>query len=127
MAFLPLEALSSLSTQAKSLVVAAQSLSFSGALPGTLPAVSTPAGASVAGSVGQMVSDGISQVNSKLISNQVDLQKLALGETQNLHQLMINLEESRVSFQMMMQVRSRLLEAYQDIMKMPIARARCVG
>jgi len=120
MAFLPLEALSSLSTQAQSLVAAAQSQSLSGAVPGTLPSALPSAGASVAGSFGQMVSDGISQVNSKLISNQVDLQKLALGDTQNLHQLMINLEESRVSFQMMMQVRSRLLEAYQDIMKMPI-------
>ncbi|WPH16083.1 flagellar hook-basal body complex protein FliE [Variovorax paradoxus] len=118
--FLPIEALSSLSAQAQSLVAAAQSQSVAGAVPGMPAGASSPTGASAAGSFGQMVSDGISQVNSKLISNQVDLQKLALGDAQNLHQLMINLEESRVSFQMMMQVRSRLLEAYQDIMKMPI-------
>jgi len=66
------------------------------------------------------VTNGIAQVNNQLIGSQVDLQKLATGDAQNLHQIMINLEESRLSFQLMMQVRSRLLEAYQDIMKMPI-------
>ncbi len=76
--------------------------------------------APVAGSFGQLVSNGLSQINGQLIGSQVDLQKLAMGDAQNLHQIMINMEESRVSFQLMMQVRNRLLEAYQDIMKMPI-------
>jgi flagellar hook-basal body complex protein FliE len=33
---------------------------------------------------------------------------------------MVNLEESRLSFQLMMQVRSRCCEAYQDVMRMQI-------
>ena len=74
----------------------------------------------VPGSFGQLVADGVAQVNRQLVGSQVDLQNLALGDAQNLHQIMINLEESRLSFQLMMQVRSRLLEAYQDIMKMPL-------
>jgi flagellar hook-basal body complex protein FliE len=32
----------------------------------------------------------------------------------------MRLEESRLSFQLLMQVRNRLLEAYQDVMKMQI-------
>jgi flagellar hook-basal body complex protein FliE len=52
--------------------------------------------------------------------NQKDLQALASGKVDNLHDVMIRLEESRVSFQLMMQVRARLLEAYQDIMKMQV-------
>jgi flagellar hook-basal body complex protein FliE len=48
------------------------------------------------------------------------LQRLATGDVQNLHQVMIGLEESRLSFQLFMQVRNRMLEAYQDIMKMQI-------
>lgn len=86
-------------------------------VPSTSPAVSAEP---VTGSFGQLVSDGLSRINGQLIGSQVDLQKLAMGNAQNLHQIMINLEESRVSFQLMMQVRNRLLEAYQDIMKMPI-------
>jgi flagellar hook-basal body complex protein FliE len=112
-AFIPVEALSSLSQQAQALVAAANAQSLQGAAP-------VMAGAPVAGAFGQLVSDGLSRINGQLIGSQVDLQKLATGDAQNLHQIMINLEESRVSFQLMMQVRNRLLEAYQDIMKMPI-------
>ena len=69
---------------------------------------------------GRLISDGLTQVNEQLAASQVDLQRLATGEVQNLHQVMMNLEESRLSFQLLMQVRNRLLEAYQDVMKMQI-------
>lgn len=69
---------------------------------------------------GQMVSNGLSQVNQQLAASQVDLQRLATGDVQSLHQVMMNLEETRLSFQLLMQVRNRMLEAYQDVMKMQI-------
>ena len=116
-AFLPVEALSALSQQAQSMVATANAQSLQGLASAMAPSASAEP---VVGSFGQLVSDGLSQVNNQLIGSQVDLQKLAMGDAQNLHQIMINLEESRVSFQLMMQVRNRLLEAYQDIMKMPI-------
>lgn len=109
--FLPVEALGALSPQAQSMAATDQALS------GPSPAAST---VRTEGGFGQLVANGLTQVNEQLVASQVDLQKLALGDAQNLHQIMINLEESRLSFQLMMQVRSRLLEAYQDIMKMPV-------
>lgn len=118
--FLPVEALASLSSQAQAMVAASSTQTLQAQASTAMPDVSNVSSEAVAGSFGQLVSDGIAKVNGQLISNQVDLQKLAMGDAQNLHQIMINLEESRVSFQLMMQVRSRLLEAYQDIMKMPI-------
>ncbi|HSV47307.1 MAG TPA: flagellar hook-basal body complex protein FliE [Ramlibacter sp.] len=69
---------------------------------------------------GEMLAHGLAEVNDKLLTSQTDLQRLATGDMQNLHQVMIRLEESRLSLQLMMQVRSRLLEAYQDVMKMQI-------
>lgn len=87
-----------------------------GAAGGFLP----PGVAPSIGGFGQLVSQGLSQVNQQLLASQTDLQHLALGDAQNLHQIMINMEETRMSFQLMMQVRSRLLEAYQDLMKMQI-------
>lgn len=88
----------------------------------SLAATGMGAGPQAAGGVdfGQMVSDGISQVNQQLAASQVDLQRLATGDVQNLHQVMMNLEETRLSFQLLMQVRNRMLEAYQDVMKMQI-------
>ncbi len=73
-----------------------------------------------ASSFGNMVTQGLEQVNSQLMQSQATLQSLALGETQNLHQTMIQMEETRTALQLILQVRSRLLEAYQDVMKMSI-------
>jgi flagellar hook-basal body complex protein FliE len=67
-----------------------------------------------------MVTQGLQQVNTQINASQTALQSLALGDAQNLHQVMIGLEESRLSFQLFMQVRNRMLEAYQDIMKMQV-------
>lgn len=78
------------------------------------------AAAGAQGGFGDLVSHGLDQVNKQLMVNQVDLQQLAVGNVENLHQIMIRLEESRMSFQLMMQVRNRLLEGYQDIMKMQV-------
>jgi flagellar hook-basal body complex protein FliE len=72
------------------------------------------------GQFGEMVTQGLASINEQLLASQVDLQQLATGEVQNLHQVMIRLEESRLAFQLMMQVRGRLLEAYQDVMKMQV-------
>jgi flagellar hook-basal body complex protein FliE len=69
---------------------------------------------------GQLVVDGLQQVNQQLLTSQVDLQQLALGQTENLHEVLIRLEESRLSLQLLMQVRNRALEAYQDVMRMQI-------
>ena len=71
-------------------------------------------------SFGQLMTHGLGRVNEQLLVSQTDLQALATGEVQNLHEVMIRLEESRIAFQLLMQVRGRLLEAYQDVMKMQV-------
>lgn len=111
-AIVPAEVIAALSPEAIGLLASARSSSA--------PAPVQTGDQGVVGSFGQMVGDGLDGINRQLTAGQVDLQRLAVGDAQNLHQIMINLEESRLSFQLMMQVRSRLLEAYQDIMKMPI-------
>jgi flagellar hook-basal body complex protein FliE len=79
-----------------------------------------PAGVNAGGMFSDMVSQGLAQVNEQLQTSQTNLQRLATGDVQNLHQVMIQLEQSRLSFQLMLQVRGRLLEAYQDVMKMQV-------
>lgn len=69
---------------------------------------------------GQLVSQGLQNVNQQMRASQVDLQRLATGEIDNLHQVMLRLEESRLSFQLMLQVRNRLLESYQEVMRMQV-------
>lgn len=62
----------------------------------------------------------LQQVSGDLRTADLQLQDLAAGTSQNLHQVMISLEEARLSFQLLMQVRNRVLEAYQDVMRMQI-------
>jgi flagellar hook-basal body complex protein FliE len=96
-----------------------------------LPAVE-PVSFAVAGSPGvttvapqgagfsEMVTQGLDQVNAALLDSQVDMQRLAAGDVDNLHQVMLKMEQSRLSFQLMMQVRNRLLESYQEMMRMQV-------
>lgn len=42
------------------------------------------------------------------------------GETQDLVRVMVSLQKANVGFQAMVQVRNRMVSAYQDIMNMPI-------
>jgi flagellar hook-basal body complex protein FliE len=45
---------------------------------------------------------------------------LLSGQNVSLHQAMITMEEANVSFQMMVEVRNRLLDSYQELMRMQI-------
>jgi flagellar hook-basal body complex protein FliE len=89
--------------------------------PSLAPSAVAPAvGSAQDSAFGQMVTHGVSQVNEQLVASQVDLQQVAAGAPVNLHQVMIGLEESRMSFELLMQVRNRLLEGYQDVMRMQV-------
>jgi len=87
--------------------------------PGALmgPGAAAPTTPHPAAPAGDMFARMISQVNQDVVGSQAAVQELALGDAQNLHQVMIRLEEAKLGFQLLVQVRNRLLEAYQEIMK----------
>ena len=62
----------------------------------------------------------IGSTNDNLVNADQQLQRLATGEADNLHQVMISLEEAKLSFQLLVQVRNKVLEAYQDILRMQV-------
>jgi flagellar hook-basal body complex protein FliE len=81
------------------------------------PAVGVqPAEGSFSSVLGQMVQD----INSKQVGATQALQDLQSGQNVSLHQTMIAMEEASVSFQLMVEVRNRLLESYQEIMRMQV-------
>jgi flagellar hook-basal body complex protein FliE len=53
-------------------------------------------------------------------ANDQSIQQLALGGTDNLHQVMITLERTRLAFELALQVRNKALEAYQELMRMQV-------
>jgi flagellar hook-basal body complex protein FliE len=46
--------------------------------------------------------------------------KLMTGESQNVHQTMIALQKADVSFQLMMQIRNKIVSAYEEIQRMQV-------
>ncbi len=73
------------------------------------------------GSFGEVLKEAISEVNELTSAADAAIQKqLASGETTDLHSTMIALEKAEVSFQLMMQIRGKILQAYEEIMRMPI-------
>ena len=49
-----------------------------------------------------------------------EIAKLAAGKTDNVHEVMIALGKADVSFNYMLEVRNRLLDAYKQVMQMPM-------
>lgn len=62
----------------------------------------------------------LDSVNTKLIAAETGLRDLASGQTGNIHHVMLNLEEARLSFQLLLQVRNKVLESYQELMRMQV-------
>jgi flagellar hook-basal body complex protein FliE len=67
---------------------------------------------------GEILKDAISTVNDLQQQSDQQIQKYMAGETQDLHTTVIAMQEADLSFQMMMQVRNKIVQAYQEIMRM---------
>lgn len=73
-----------------------------------------------AGDFAAWLDQGLAQLNQQIVSADVQVRKLAAGEVDNLHQVMLSMEEAKMTFQLALQVRNRLLEAYQEVLRMQI-------
>jgi flagellar hook-basal body complex protein FliE len=62
----------------------------------------------------------VKATNTDIIAADDAVRRMAVGEPVNLHQVMVNLERAKLQFELVMQVRNKLLDAYQDLMKMQI-------
>ena len=71
-------------------------------------------------SFGDMLKNAISTANDLQKQSDVEIQKYMTGESQDLHTTMIAVEKADLSFQMMMQVRNKIVQAYQEIMRMQV-------
>ena len=85
----------------------------------SMPAIATEAPIAQA-DFSHWMSAQIGDVNAQIGSAQTGLSQLATGETGNLHHVMLELEKAKLAFQLTLQVRNKILEGYQDIMRMQI-------
>lgn len=68
-------------------------------------------------SFGEFLKESLETVNRLQKEADQAVRDLALGRGQNLHQAMIAMEKAEVSFRLMMQVRNKIVAAYEEIMR----------
>jgi flagellar hook-basal body complex protein FliE len=83
------------------------------------------AGAQMVGGAGKaefsnLLERAVTEVNGKMQAADTEKTKLFTGETDNLHQAMIAMQEASVAFSLMVEVRNKLVEGYQEIMRMQV-------
>lgn len=77
-------------------------------------------GGGKASGFGEVLKDAISTVSELQNQSNQEIQKLMTGESKDLHTTVIAMQKADLSFQMMMQVRNKIVQAYQEIMRMQV-------
>lgn len=66
---------------------------------------------------GQMMKKFVNDVDGKMKVSADERNKVLTGEATNLHQAMIASQESSVAFTLMVELRNKLVESYQELMR----------
>ena len=71
-------------------------------------------------SFGTMLEGLVSNVSDKQAQAKAVTQQVLLGENDQLHQSVIAMQEASVAFSLMVEVRNKLVESYQELMRMQV-------
>ena len=85
------------------------------------PIVGPAAGASQAsGNFGDMLSSAIQSIESQQNKAADSVQKFLSGENEELHTTVLATQKATLAFELGLQVRNKVVDAYQEIMKMQV-------
>lgn len=71
-------------------------------------------------SFSELLKNAVDEVNSLQQQSSEMKAQLLTGQVQDLHQVMIASEKAGVAFQLTLQIRNKVVEAYQEIMRMQV-------
>ncbi|WP_456388182.1 flagellar hook-basal body complex protein FliE [Desulfolithobacter sp.] len=96
-----------------------QSLTGSGAASPAAGKDQSPV-TSIEKSFSDLLKNSIEQVNTRQVEADKAVQEVHAGGEKNLHEAMIALEQADISVRYLVQVRNKMLEAYQEVMRMQV-------
>lgn len=76
--------------------------------------------APAAGNFDSMLSGLVGSVSAKQAQANQITQRVLLGDSDQLHQSVIAMQEASVAFSLMVEVRNKLVESYQELMRMQV-------
>jgi flagellar hook-basal body complex protein FliE len=66
---------------------------------------------------GDMLKRAIGDTNNRLNEADDKMFKLAMGEVKDIHEVTLAMEKANISLQLTLEIRDRLMEAYQSLMR----------
>jgi flagellar hook-basal body complex protein FliE len=94
--------------------------SIGGAASALTPRAASAIGGGRGPSFSNLLEGAVSEINGKMQTAQTEQAKVLTGESTNLHHAMIAMQESSTAFTMMVEVRNKLVESYQELMRMQV-------
>lgn len=91
-----------------------------GELPLTLPKTDGVEITRARENFAELLGNTIGQVNKTTLEGDMAIRKLHSGKADNLHEVMIATAEADISIRMLVQMRNKALEAYNEIMRLQI-------
>lgn len=67
-----------------------------------------------------MLKSKLDEINDKQISADDETQKFVSGEDTDIHNVMLSTEEAKMSLELAVQVRNKIVDAYQEINRMQL-------
>jgi flagellar hook-basal body complex protein FliE len=86
----------------------------------TQPLEKTMTPAEVTKSFSSYLSEALNQVNQAQVESAKLADQFAAGQIQDVHQVMIASQKSSLMLQLALQVRNKVIESYQEMMRMPL-------
>jgi flagellar hook-basal body complex protein FliE len=69
---------------------------------------------------GSLIDGLVGAVNAKQTAAATDASKVMLGDSSQLHQSVISMQEASLAFSLMVEVRNKLVDSYQELMRMQV-------
>lgn len=83
-------------------------------------AVDETKGTNSAGGFASMLANKLTELNTQQTSASNEMNAVATGKVDDVAQSMVRIEQANVSLQMATQVRNKVIEAYQEVIRMQI-------
>jgi flagellar hook-basal body complex protein FliE len=89
-----------------------------GANPGSELTITREKRDNTSGGFGKLLLDALTRVNDLQLEADNAIQDVVLGKEEDLHRAIIALEKANLALGLTVQVRNKVIEAYQEIMRM---------
>jgi flagellar hook-basal body complex protein FliE len=81
------------------------------------PRLASPGPGAPRGAFQAVLADAVSRVENFRLDAQTRVDSFLAGEEQELHQVIVDVQRAELAFEMFLQVRNKVVQAYQEIMR----------